>query len=194
MTKKQIAPIVAQTVDDDGQIVIWKTPYNHNTDREAGRVALFCGEPSLAQQSFKDEADINVIVERVLRTNAPPIPLPMQYGDLTTVDDYHTMQTKLAETNGLFYRLPPDIREEYSNNPGAWLQDVNEKLAAGDIEPLRAMGLDLASVDAQLKDLEVKAAKAHLADLEAQAAAKQGTGKETGAPAPAAPKAGSQPA
>lgn len=145
---------LARTVDDDGAIVIWKTPYNHDTTKEAERTSLYCEDPSRTQQHFKDQQDINLIIERFTKTgDLPLIPSPLQYADLTTMEDFHSMQNKLAETKALFYRLTPAIRASYNNNAGQWLQDVTERVAAGDLEPLREMGLDLASFDAQMERL-----------------------------------------
>lgn len=149
-------------ITPDGEIIewTWKTPYNHDVDAEAARTATYCKDDSKTQQSFKDEQDINVIVGRVLRTGTlPDIPVPLVYGDLTTQQNYHEMLNAVAETNGLFYRLDPELRAEYKNDPGAWLQDVNDKLQAGDLAPLREMGLDMASVDAQLERLKAEADK-----------------------------------
>lgn len=148
----------------------FKTPYNHDVQAECRKTATYNEQASKTQQHFKAEQDINTIVKRVLQTGAMPnIPAPPQYEDLTTREDYHTMLNRIAETNGLFYRLDPELRAEFKNDPGAWLQDVNEKIAAGELEPLREMGLDMASVDAQIATLKAKAAEQ--AKTEADAAA-----------------------
>lgn len=122
----------------------WKTPYNHDTVAEAERTGTECKDPSKTQQHFKDQQDINQIVDRFSKTGELPlIPNPLQYGDLTTLDDYHTLETKLAETRALFYRLTPAIRASYRNDPGAWLEDVATRTNNGDFEPLAAMGLEV---------------------------------------------------
>lgn len=148
-------------VTPDGEIVdfTWKTPYNHDVNAECDRTALYCKDPSKTQQHFRDEQDINVIVSRVLKTGElPPIQMP-QYADMTTQEDYHTMLNRIAETNGLFYKLDPELRAEYKNDPGAWLEDVNEKLKAGDLAPLREMNLDLKSVDEQIARIAAETEK-----------------------------------
>jgi len=72
------------------------------------------------------------------------IPLPPQYGDFTEMEtDYHSLNNRIAETNALFYRLPAAVRASYQNDPGLWVEDVNTRLAGGDLEPLKAMGLDV---------------------------------------------------
>lgn len=170
---------MAKRLTTEGEIVdihcedcipFFKTPYNHNRDAETIRTATFCPEETKTQQHFKEEQDINIIVARVLKTGVmPDIPVPGQYADLSTQEDYHTMLNRIAETNGLFYKLDPELRAEYKNDPGAWLQDVNEKLNQGDLAPLREMGLDMASVDAQIARLKAESEKK--AQEEADAAA-----------------------
>lgn len=138
-------------IDENGELqpfTRWKTPYNHDTLAEARRTGSGPGGPSKTQQNFRDDADINVIVGRIIKTGiVPDIPVPPQYGDLTTETDYHTMLNKLAETKGLFYRLDAEDRARFDNDPGAWLGYVNQAIAAGDLEPLRDMGLDVSAWD-----------------------------------------------
>lgn len=173
----------------DGEAIMWKTPYNHDTDAEAARTATLNTEKSMTQQNFKDEQDINTIVARVMKTGTlPDIPIPPMYADLSTQEDYHTMLNRIAETNGLFYRLDPELRAEYNNDPGAWLQDVNEKLNNGDLAPLREMGLDLSSVDAQLEKLERDAQDAAKAADQAKREDKAAEATKTSQAAPGAAK------
>jgi len=97
---------------------VFKTPYNHDTLAEALRTAQVNDEPSKTQQHFKDEADINEIMRRWLKTGEiKEIPLPPQYGDFTEMEtDYHSLNNRIAETNALFYRLPAAVRASYQND------------------------------------------------------------------------------
>lgn len=186
--RKHMTKLIPASRDEDGHVVIWKTPYNHDTDYESERTALECKDPSKTQQSFKDQVDINNIVATVLRTgDSPQVPAPLQYADLSTMEDYHTMQTKLAETNALFYRLPPAVRASYQNDPGQWLEHVTSSIENGDLDPLREMGLDMASVDKQIAELKAQAEDERAATRAAQKAAEKG-GTTPGAPAPEPPK------
>jgi len=136
-------------IDENGELqpyTRWKTPYNHDTKAEAMRHGFKTTGPSKTQQNFTDDADINTIVGRVLKTGImPDIPIPPQYGDLTTVDDYHTMVNKLAETKALFYRLDAKERAKFDNDPGAWIGYVNQAINEGDLEPLKQMGMDVSA-------------------------------------------------
>jgi len=61
-----------EIVTEEGDTAIvpnWKTPWNHNTVREAARTALVCLDPTKTQQHGREEADINVIVDRFLKTD-----------------------------------------------------------------------------------------------------------------------------
>lgn len=163
-----------ETINEDGEAVRWKTPFNHDRNHEANRTALVCPEPTKTKQEFKQQQDINHILATFTRTQQlPDIPVPLQYADLTTLDDYHGMLNKVAETNALFYKLPANIRASYQNDPGQWLQDVTDRVTAGDLEPLREMGLDLKSYDAQVARLAAEAEDARAAARQAEREAAQ---------------------
>jgi len=102
--------------------------------------------PNEDSTTRREEADINVIVDRFLKTGLmPTVTVPPSYGDFSTADDYHALQNRIAETNALFYKLPAAIRASYQNDPGLWLEDVNTRIANNDLEPLREMGMDVPS-------------------------------------------------
>lgn len=123
----------------------FKTPFNHDTCEDCARHATVNDKPSLTQQHFREEVDINTIVDRFLKTGEmKQIPLPPQFGDVSEMEtDYHALQNRIAETNALFYKLPAALRASYQNDPGRWVEDVNARLQTGDLDPLRAMGLDI---------------------------------------------------
>lgn len=126
---------------------LWKTPYNHDRDAESARVALRCNDPSLTKQEFKDDSDINVILDRFLKTQEPPpMALPEHFTDLTGRTSYFEMASKIAEANQMFYRLPPDIRQEFANDPAQWADAVNTAIETDDGDRLLDLG-----VEAQIK-------------------------------------------
>jgi hypothetical protein len=68
-----------------------RTPYNYDTDAASNESGLACEEPSLAQQHYKEECDINTILQKFNITGIlPEFPLSPRYGDFTGVGDYHT--------------------------------------------------------------------------------------------------------
>lgn len=90
---------------------------------------LKCQGPSRTKQSFKDECDINRIIEKyqtienynavlALRGAAGRKP---QFGDFSVVPDYVQAQNTIAQANEMFAALPSNIRDRFMNNPALFL-------------------------------------------------------------------------
>lgn len=85
----------------------------------------FGEEVSRTKQQFKDDADINNIVARWLQTGVDPAMIQRgeaRYADFTTVDDYLTMQYKLAGVRSDFELLPGPVRFEFDNDPAKLIE------------------------------------------------------------------------
>lgn len=160
MTTKRVGK---QIVDEEsGEIlatevtvapIFWKTPFNHNTDTESARTAHYSDEPSLTQQQFKDDADINVILKRFQQNKeVPPMVLPEHFTDLTGRTTYFDMASKVAKANETFYLLPADKRAEHLNDPNRWADAVVKATAAGDLDAMRDLGLDVPSKEAVIQE------------------------------------------
>lgn len=122
-------------------VVFFKTPYNHNRNAESDRTGLECKDKSLTDQSFKDETDINTIIDRLKRGQEVQVPLPEHFGPDQRVTLYEA-RVRIAENNATFYNLEPAVRAEFGNDPAAWERQVAKDLANGNIEGLQKMGLD----------------------------------------------------
>lgn len=133
----------------DGEMVenklpTWKTPHNHDTDFESRRTSLYCPEPTLTKQEFKEETDINVILQRFLRTGTPPdIVLPEHFADLTNRQTYYDAAQASAEASQLFYLLPAKQRAEFQNDPTRWADAVVLAVDQGDRKALAALGVSV---------------------------------------------------
>lgn len=133
----------------DGSIVEnktpeWKTPWNHDTNFESDRTALYCNDPSLTKQEFKDETDINIILERFLKTQEPPpMPLPEHFMDISGRTSYFDMQCRVAEANTIFYQLDAQQRAEFQNDPSRWADAVVQAVERGDRDTLADLGIDI---------------------------------------------------
>jgi len=134
---------IVDDICEDCPTVFFKTPYNHDRDVEAKRTALYCKDPSLTDQSFIEDADINTIINRAMRTGEMPVQLPPQYGDPGERLNMHDMYTRIAENNATFYKLPARIRNEYLNDPSRWGDQVLRDLAAGNVENLAKLGIEI---------------------------------------------------
>lgn len=167
----------------DGEIVNldfpqWKTPYNHDTNFESDRTAHFSNELSKTKQEFVQEADINTIMNRVLKLGeVPPIVMPEHFLDLTTRKTHFEMQEAIAETNAMFYTLPANIREKHLNDPARWADAVVNATNARDGAALDELGIDTTAE----RKAALAAAQAE-ADKAAEAAHKAAKGGETPKP------------
>jgi len=103
------------------------------------RPKLICNDPSLAVQSQKDEADINVIVRNFGVTGRIPtgVRLP-QYGDFNGVDDYRSAIEAVRLAEASFLQVPAEIRAKFDNDPQLFAEFV---LKRDNLEQLREWGL-----------------------------------------------------
>lgn len=118
------------------QHIFLRTPYNYDTAAASNESGLNCnidpetGEltPSLTQQSFKDECDINIIMERFGRGVTPPENFKTpQYGDFTGITDYQSALNAVMEADDEFMSLPANIREQFRNDPQQLLEFVADE-------------------------------------------------------------------
>lgn len=118
------------TIDNEtGEIItpFIRTPYNYNMDAASEETGLSCPEPTKTQQQFAEEVDINTIIERFginqeLPTNQAT---PLQ-GDFTTVTDYQSAQNLILQAQTAFMAMPADVRKEFNNDAGAFLDFVSD--------------------------------------------------------------------
>jgi phage internal scaffolding protein len=95
-----------------------RTPYNYDVDKVSDETGLTCSDPSLAQQNFKEECDINHIVKQFgLTGELPGQTLSPQYGDFTGVLDYHSAVNAVLAAQDEFMELPAQLRSRFENDP-----------------------------------------------------------------------------
>lgn len=124
------------------EMPLWKTPWNHDRDFESERTATFTPEDSLTKQEFKEEVDINVLLDRFLKTGQPPpIVMPEDFADLTGRTSYFDMASRTAEVNELFYLLPAKERAEHLNDPARWADAVVLAYEHGNVAALNKLGI-----------------------------------------------------
>lgn len=74
-------------------------------------------DPTLTQQHFQDECDINLIMARAMQTGELPEAKPSFYGDFSDITDYQTSLNKIQRANEEFMALPASIRDRFNNDP-----------------------------------------------------------------------------
>lgn len=107
------------------KVPFMRSPYNYDRDVASDESGIDCPEPTLAQQQFKDEADINVILERFGRTGEliAPVRVP-QYGDFSQVNDFHTAMNAVRAAQEGFDAMPASIRARFNNDAGRFVDFV----------------------------------------------------------------------
>ncbi len=112
-------------------------------------------EKSRTKQAFKDECDINRVLDRAIH-GASLAHLKAHegtYGDFSDFDEqsYELMLGRVSDAKTVFYDLPAELRNEFDNNPGKFFGFVNDPANADKLEEifptLAAPGRQMPNVD-----------------------------------------------
>lgn len=81
-------------------------------------------KPSLTKQSFRDECDVNQVMKRFEKTGVIDHQNPRKpvYADVSTFTDYQTSVGIVLRAHEAFEGLPSDIRAQFDNDPGKFLE------------------------------------------------------------------------
>lgn len=115
----------------------------------------------ITQQSEKDDADINVIVERCKRGAIAPVgrgATPM-YGDFTQVPkDLRDVLIMVKRADDLFMTLDPFVRRRFNNDPAEMIEFLNDSKNRDEAIKLGLVKApEEPSVDKPVVDVEPKA-------------------------------------
>lgn len=90
------------------------------------------------QQSDHDRSDINLIVERFIRTGVLESVQRTQgmYGDFSEITDYHGALRQVEIANESFMTLPATVRARFDNDPGKFLDFVGDEANLGEMAEL----------------------------------------------------------
>lgn len=91
-----------------------------------------------AQQQFKDECDVNMIVDMYVKTRDPRYlnPNEANYGVMPS-QTFHEAMNIVVQGQQMFEELPSEVRKKFDNNPSQFLQymdgnpDTNELYELG---------------------------------------------------------------
>lgn len=101
--------------------------YLYDTDAVSIATGLECKDVTRAQQSAKDECDINTIVKRFGLTGQLPqnvrIPLNEDFVDTFT---FHDAMQRLREAEEAFMRMPAEVRSRFNNDAGAFVDFASD--------------------------------------------------------------------
>lgn len=117
--------------------IFLRSMYNYDTDAASNESGLACEEPTLAQQHFKDECDINNILQQFNITGLlPQSPLSPRYGDFTGIGDYHTALNRVIAAQEEFDGLPAQIRARFDNDPAKLIEFLDDEANRPEAEVL----------------------------------------------------------
>lgn len=104
-----------------------RSAYNYDMDYASDATGLECKEPTMAQQQFAEECDINTIVERFGLTGQLPDNLRMPItNEFVETTDYQQSLDKLREADNAFMQMPAKIRAEFENDAGKFVEFVSD--------------------------------------------------------------------
>lgn len=108
--------------------VFIRQPYNYDVDAASDEVAFLSENPTMTQQHFRDEVDINRIVDRFLKTGQVPSVDPRaMYGDFLNVpESYRDALDQVINAQSAFDDLPSHIRERFQNDPAQLLDFLSD--------------------------------------------------------------------
>lgn len=94
-----------------------------NHDAHSNETGLKCMDSSLTQQQFKEESDINTIVDRFMKTGHLPEPASMpQYIDYEGVFDFQSAMNVVRQADENFMRMDAKVRARFHNSPQEFLE------------------------------------------------------------------------
>lgn len=84
-----------------------------------GAISIDADDPkeNLTKQSFKDEADVNIIVARYAKNGQPLPQAPGQFLDVSDVPEYQEALNRVQSIQATFAALPAEVRLEVGNDP-----------------------------------------------------------------------------
>ncbi len=133
--------LVRHQYDETDELYHGEVTATHNT------------EPSLTQQHFTEDADLNIMVARMGLTDGSQIPPYFhesvtgdKFGDFSDAPDFRTAMDRLKEAADAFNLLPAKIRKEFNNDPAQlmqFLEDPNNDERAVELGLLNKMPEEL---------------------------------------------------
>lgn len=86
------------------------------------RVVTVNEDPDMCQQQFKEDCDVNLIMEKFLKTGQITHTRPPgYYMDLVDLPDYQESLNAVIEAGNRFMELPAKIRLKFDNDPGKFI-------------------------------------------------------------------------
>lgn len=122
----------------------FKTPFNHDRDKESDSSGLACRDPSKTQQQFLADADINNILKKFLDTRdpttIPQIAGAPVYRDIEEEFDLQDQMVTAWDVEQAWNKLPVQARA-ILQTPERFVAWYDKCLEEGNVQGLRDIGL-----------------------------------------------------
>lgn len=116
-----------------------RSAYNYDMNQAGDESGLECKDPTLTQQQFKDEVDINTLVERFgLTGTIPQLEHLPSLGDYEGIFDFQTAMNAVVEAKRTFLSMPAKLRARFQNDPQQFVEYFDDE---GNREEAEKMGL-----------------------------------------------------
>lgn len=114
------------------------------------RVSKIFKLPTQTQQQFKDDCDVNKIMERHVRFDVPiPNKQAWQVGDATVVKSLEDALDQISNASAEFDLLPAAVRERFSNDPMRLLNFLADEGNRAEAERLGLLAKQIPAVSAE---------------------------------------------
>lgn len=100
----------------------------YDADAVSRETAITCPEESLTSQEFKEEADINTIIDR-FGIGENPIEAQQWVTNIDIANapsNYQDVMNQLNEARDQFMSLPAKVRSQFDNDPGKFVDFVSD--------------------------------------------------------------------
>lgn len=102
---------------------MFRTMYNYDRDAVTKETATICEVETRTQQQFKDECDINKIMEKFGITGLVPQNIrPVMPDEYEEVFDFQTAMNTIRRAEEAFMQMPSGVRARFQNNPGIFTE------------------------------------------------------------------------
>ena len=117
------------------------------------RVYTINNEPSMTDQSQADDCDVNLVMNRVLKTRDESILKRKQgfYAEVSEFRDLGTHLMQVQEAQEAFMALPAELRRKFNNNPVEMIEFLDDP---SKIEESITLGLRVKTEEAPPKTEE----------------------------------------
>lgn len=103
------------------------TEYELPNGKKRKRIQKMFPGKSLTQKHLAKDCDVNVIMEKHLRTGlAPHNPIPPKFGDFSEVGSYQESLNMVIQAEDTFMSLNAKTRERFKNNPQELIDFLND--------------------------------------------------------------------